>query len=93
MRSKIPTDMQGRVYSARNTLQFFTIPIGYFLGGLLVDKVFEPFMASVPRDSIFVTLFGSGKGSGASLLFFVIGILGVAVCLVFSRVRYIRELE
>ena len=93
MRSKIPTDMQGRVYSARNTLQFFTIPIGYFLGGLLVDKFFEPFMANVSRDSILVTLFGSGKGSGAALLFFVIGILGVLVCLIFRRVRYIRELE
>ena len=58
-----------------------------------MDNVFEPFMASVPRDSILVTLFGSRKGSGASLLFFVIGILGVVVCLVFSRVRYIRELE
>ena len=93
MRSKIPTDMQGRVYSARNTLQFFTIPIGYFLGGLLVDKFFEPFMASVSSDSILVTLFGSGKGSGAALLFFVIGIFGVLVCLIFRRVRYIRELE
>lgn len=93
MRSKIPTDMQGRVYSARNTLQFFTIPIGYFLGGLFVDKFFEPFMANVSRDSILVRLFGSGKGSGAALLFFVIGILGVLVCLVFRRVRYIRELE
>ena len=93
MRSKIPTDMQGRVYSARNTLQFFTIPIGYFLGGLLVDKFFEPLMASVSSDSILVTLFGSGKGSGAALLFFVIGIFGVLVCLIFRRVRYIRELE
>lgn len=93
MRSKIPTDMQGRVYSARNTLQFFTIPIGYFLGGLLVDKFFEPLMARVSEDSILVKLFGSGKGSGAALLFFVIGILGVLVCLIFRRVRYIRELE
>lgn len=32
-RSTIPTQMQGRVYSCRNMLQFFTIPIGYFLGG------------------------------------------------------------
>lgn len=93
MRSKIPTDMQGRVYSARNTLQFFTIPIGYFLGGLLVDKVFEPFMAAVSENSILIKLFGSGKGSGAALLFFVIGILGVVVCLIFRKVRYIRELE
>ncbi len=30
MRTKVPCDMQGRVYSARNTLQFFTIPLGNF---------------------------------------------------------------
>ena len=41
-RSTIPADIQGRIYSCRNTLQFFTIPVGYFLGGLLVDRVFEP---------------------------------------------------
>lgn len=91
MRSKIPAEMQGRVYSARNTLQFFTIPIGFFLGGLLVDEVFEPFMAEA--DGLLVTLFGSGKGSGAALMFFVIGILGVAVCLFFRRVKYFKELE
>lgn len=93
LRSKIPAEMQGRVYSARNTLQFFTIPIGFFLGGLLVDEAFEPFMAGVSRESILVTLFGSGKGSGAALMFFVIGILGVAVCLFFRRVKYFKDLE
>ena len=31
--------------AARNTLQFFTIPVGYLLGGVLVDRVFEPLMA------------------------------------------------
>ena len=41
-RTHIPVEMQGRVYSARNTLQFFTIPVGYLLGGVLVDQVFEP---------------------------------------------------
>ncbi len=93
MRTAVPPEMQGRVYSTRSTLQFFTIPVGYFLGGLLVDKVFEPFMSSVPKDSILVMLFGGEKGSGAALLFFVIGILGVVVCLIFRKVRYIRELE
>ena len=61
-RNHIPLNMQGRVYSARNTLQFFTIPIGYFMGRFLVDKVFEPFMASQSAASIFITLFGQGKG-------------------------------
>ena len=84
LRSTIPADMQGRVYSCRNTLQFFTIPVGYLSGGLLIDKVFEPYMAGISRDSLLVSLFGSGKGSGAAFLFAVLGISGIAVCVIFS---------
>ena len=91
-RTRIPTDMQGRVYSARNTLQFFTIPLGYFLGGLLVDKVFGPFMARNTRGFL-TNLFGEEKGSGAAMLFFVIGIAGVMVCLIFRRVKAIKEID
>ena len=79
-RTAIPVDMQGRVYACRNTLQFFTIPLGYFLGGLLVDRVFEPLLAS---DGLLAFLFGLGKGSGAAALFFVLGLAGVLVCLIF----------
>lgn len=92
-RNYIPISMQGRVYSARNTLQFFTIPIGYFSGGILVDKVFEPFMASQPIGSFFSLVFGSGKGSGAAFLFFIIAILGIATCLIFRKYSHIWELE
>ncbi len=93
MRLHIPVRMQGRVYSVRNSLQFFTIPIGYFLGGFLVDKVFEPVMALQKDGSILVRLFGSGKGSGAALLFFVIAFAGILVCLHFRRDKHIWELE
>lgn len=92
-RNYIPISMQGRVYSARNTLQFFTIPIGYFSGGILVDKVFEPFMASQPIGSFFSLVFGIGKGSGAAFLFFIIAILGIATCLIFRKYSHIWELE
>ena len=61
MRTHIPIAMQGRVFAARNTLQFFTIPLGYFAGGLLVDKVFEPLMARRPAGSLLCVLFGAGK--------------------------------
>lgn len=80
------------MYSTRNTLQFFTIPIGYLLGGVLVDEVFEPFMAN-SSSNFLKLLFGTGKGAGAALLFLVIGIAGVVVCLIFSKVKHIRELE
>ena len=93
LRSYIPVEMQGRVYSARNTLQFFTIPVGYLMGGVLVDKVFEPLMARQDGGGWLAILFGSGKGAGAALLFFFLAILGVATCLVFRRDTHIRALE
>lgn len=93
MRLHIPESMQGRVYAVRNSLQFFTIPLGYFLGGFLVDKVFEPVMALQNVDSLPVKMFGSGKGSGAAFLFFVLAFAGIAVCLIFRRNRDIWELE
>ena len=90
-RSSVPTEMQGRVYSSRNTLRFFTIPLGYFIGGLLVDRVFEPIMETSTLPFLNM-LFGYGKGSGAAMLFLVLDIAGVAVCLIFEQIKYIREL-
>lgn len=83
LRSTIPVQMQGRVYACRNTLQFFTIPIGFFLGGALVDEVCEPVMAkNIPW---LTSLFGSGKGSGAAMMMFLLGITGTLICLYFGK--------
>ena len=86
LRTSIPVEMQGRVYACRNTLQFFTIPVGFFLGGVLVDKVCEPFMAGFPAGSLMERLFGTGLGSGAAMVLFLLGIAGTAICLLFGRV-------
>ena len=93
LRTTIPVEIQGRVYAARNTLQYFTIPVGYFLGGLLVDRVFEPIMAAQSPESVLVRLLGSGKGTGAALFFLVLAVTGIAVCLFFRRDRHIWALE
>lgn len=86
LRTTIPENMQGRVYSCRNTLQFFTIPIGFFLGGYLVDEICEPIMEAVSADGILVRLFGSGKGSGAAMVMLILGIAGTSICLIFGRI-------
>lgn len=86
VRTTIPVDMQGRVYSCRNTLQFFTIPIGLFLGGFMVDHFCEPVMAVSSAQGMLVKLFGTGKGSGAAMMMFILGVLGVVICLGFGRV-------
>ena len=82
MRNNIPVELQGRVYACRNTLQFFTIPIGLFLGGFLVDHACEPFMATNIDSTFWTTLFGVGKGSGAALMMFILGVAGATICLV-----------
>ncbi len=86
LRTTIPVDMQGRVYSCRNTLQFFTIPIGLSLGGFMVDQFCEPVMAASPAQGMLVRLFGEGKGSGAAMMMFILGVLGVVICLGFGRI-------
>ena len=86
LRSSIPVDIQGRVYSCRNTLQFFTIPVGFLLGGFLVDEVCEPVMAAAAPGSVLRLLYGSGKGSGAAMMMFLLGVVGAAVCLCFRGI-------
>lgn len=85
LRTGIPVELQGRVYACRNTLQFFTIPIGLFLGGFLVDEVCEPFMAHYGSHPILQTLFGTGKGSGAALVMLILGIFGSLMCIITGR--------
>ena len=91
-RERIPVQMQGRVYAARNSFQFFTIPLGYIIGGFLVDKVFEPIMAK-NNNRLLSALFGTGKGSGAAFLFMLLAFAGIAVCLLFRKDKNIRKLE
>lgn len=93
MRLNIPQEIQGRVYAARNSLQFFTIPLGYMLGGAAVDYVFEPLMAMQTEGSLLVRFFGMGKGSGAACFFAVLGVIGVLVCITFRRNKHLRAMQ
>lgn len=77
MRTKVPLHMQGRVFSTRDTLQFFTIPLGLFLSGVLADKIFEPFMQTVsPFQQYLSIIVGTGKGSGMAVMFLITGTVG-----------------
>ena len=93
MRTQVPISMQGRVFSARDTLQYFTIPTGYLLGGALADQVFEPLMASQAGAAL-TPLVGVGPGSGTALIFIFTGLVGSItsfLCLRNARYRILDD--
>jgi len=74
--AKVAPDLQGRVFSARRLIAWFTNPISPIIGGTLSDFLLEPAMKnqSSGLSRFFVPAFGSGPGSGMSLLIFLCGI-------------------
>ena len=94
MRTKVPIEMQGRVFAARDTVQYITIPIGLALGGLLADRVFEPFMAAASLPARWLApLVGTGPGAGMAVIFLLTGLAGVLSSLLCLRGAAFRELD
>lgn len=94
LREKIPIDMQGRAFSTQATFQFFTIPVGYLLGGVLADYVFEPFMGRQGEFQQLLSLaVGSGKGAGMALIFLITGIVGLMINLTALGNPVFKELD
>lgn len=90
---KVLLEMQGRIFSIRNAIQFSTIPVGILLGGYLADYIFEPFMLSGRNISFLQALVGKGAGSGMAVMFICTGILGcVFSCLCYKN-KQVQSLQ
>jgi len=78
--AKVAPDLQGRVFSARRLIAWFTNPITPIIGGTLADFVLEPGMrAQGGLANTFGWLVGgTGPGTGMSLLMILCG-LGAAL--------------
>ena len=59
--SKVPQDVQGRVFSARRMISFSIIPVAYLLAGPLSEKVFIP---ALSEGGALVDSVGSWFGTG-----------------------------
>jgi MFS family permease len=92
MRTRVPIALQGRVFAARNTLQFSSIPLGNLLAGILADQVFLPYMKT-SKLQIWKVLVGTGEGAGLGLLFLCIAFLGVLGCCIFRMNKHLRALN
>ena len=72
--------MQGRVFSARRLIAWFTNPISPVIAGSVADFVLEPAMRGEGGlASLFGWLVGIGPGAGMGLLMVICGLGGMLV--------------
>src|SRR5215216_5214583 len=94
LQTKIPPEVQGRVFSASDFLAQALIPFTPLLAGLFGDRIFEPAMAEGGvLARYFGWLVGTGPGAGFGLLILLCGIGGTLIGLSGYLVRDIRNLD
>ena len=93
LRTRVPVEMQGRVFALQDAMRLSTMPIGYLLGGFLCDMLLEPFMATQAGMGALGWLVGTGPGSGMALLFLVTGLMGAAVSFLHLKNKAVREMD
>jgi len=92
--SKVPPDVQGRVFGSRLLLSDSSAPISMLLAGPLADHIFEPaMMQGGSLVAIFGGLVGTGPGAGMSLIFVFAGALGILIALIGFSLRVVRNVE
>lgn len=75
--AKVAPDLQGRVFSARRLIAWFTNPISPIIAGTLADFLIEPQMrvSTSSLSQTFSWLVGTGPGSGMGLIIVVCGVV------------------
>lgn len=96
VQSKVPVNMQGRVFSLIFTLARTGVPLAYLAAGPLADRVFEPAMQAggAWANSWVAQLLGTGPGRGVGLMFVIGGIGMLAITsLMYSypRMRFVEK--
>ena len=92
--TKIPPDLQGRIFATRRMIAGGTLPLAYLASGPLTDRVFEPLMA--PGGALAGSLgqvIGVGSGRGIGLLMILLGLLMIVAAAVASFFPRLRKLE
>jgi len=92
--TKVPHDVQGRVFAYRGMIASIASPIGMILAGTLADYVFEPMMQVGNWGAdVFGRLVGTGPGAGMGLMMVLAGTVGLILGLTGFIVPAIRNLE
>jgi len=94
--SKVPPEMQGRVFSTRALIAQVSAPVATGIAGPLADRVLLPgMMEGGSLAPLFGWLVGIGPGAGISLLFVAMSIAGILVGLggyLFPKIRNVEDI-
>lgn len=92
--TKVPHDVQGRVFAYRGMIASIASPLGMMLAGTLADYVFEPMMQVGNWGAdVFGQFVGAGPGAGMGLMMVLAGTVGVILGLSGFIIPSIRNLE
>ncbi len=92
--SKVPQDVQGRVFSIRRLIAWVSTPLATLVVGPLADKVMEPAMQSGgPLAQVFGNFFGVGPGAGMAMLVVFSGLAMTLVGFGSYLVPVVRDVE
>ena len=92
--SKIPPEIQGRVFSTRSMIAQISAPLAMAITGPLTDLFLMPAMNDGGSLSgVFGWLVGVGPGAGINLLFVVMGLAGGVIGLGGYAFSHIRNVE
>jgi MFS family permease len=93
--SKVPPNVQGRVFATQQMIAKSTTPLAYLAAGPIADKLFEPLLAfDGPLAGGIGQIIGVGPGRGIGLLFIVMGIIKVMATLggyLYPRIRLVED--
>jgi MFS transporter, DHA3 family, macrolide efflux protein len=92
--AKVAPDVQGRVFSARRLIAWFTNPISPIIAGTLADFVIEPQMRTTSvLSETFGGLVGTGPGAGMGLIIFFCGAITIFIGAIGYFVPAVRDAE
>ncbi len=93
--SKVPPDLQGRVFSIRRLIAWFVSPLAFLVAGPLADKVLEPAMRD-PHSLLASAVgwaVGIGPGRGMALLFIIGGGMAALIGISGYAFKVLREAD
>ena len=93
--TKVPREIQGRVFSVRSTISQSMMPLAFLVAGPLADKFFEPLLqdGGALANTFVGQFLGTGVGRGIGLMFILSGLVGILVSMMVYANPRIRNLE